>query len=60
MTTAHRGDCIYTAEVDVHFPMLTVGETLTFAARARCQQELPEGISRDEYVTILFQPSYSY
>lgn len=50
MHTAHRGDCIYTAEVDVHFPMLTVGETLSFASRARCRQELPHGISRAEYV----------
>ncbi|CZR67657.1 probable ABC1 transport protein [Phialocephala subalpina] len=47
--TAHRGDAIYTAEVDVHFPQLTVGETLTFASRARCQKELPQGISRNEY-----------
>ncbi|KAM5441671.1 Multidrug resistance protein [Microsporum ferrugineum] len=49
MHTAHRGDAIYTAETDVHFPMLTVGETLTFASRARCPQQLPQGIPRDEY-----------
>lgn len=49
--TAHRGDAIYTAEVDVHFPHLTVGETLTFASRARCQRILPHGISRNEYVS---------
>ena len=30
-----RGECIYQAEVDVHFPQLTVGQTLAFAARAR-------------------------
>lgn len=30
-----RGECIYQAEVDVHFPQLTVGQTLEFAARAR-------------------------
>jgi ABC-type multidrug transport system fused ATPase/permease subunit len=30
-----RGECIYQAEVDVHFPQLTVGQTLGFAARAR-------------------------
>jgi ABC-type branched-subunit amino acid transport system ATPase component len=38
MTTMHkdfRGECIYQAEVDVHFPQLTVGQTLEFAARAR-------------------------
>ncbi|EXJ88084.1 hypothetical protein A1O1_05012 [Capronia coronata CBS 617.96] len=49
MHTAHRGDAIYTAEADVHFPNLTVGETLSFASMARCQKELPEGISRDQY-----------
>lgn len=46
--TAHRGDAIYTAEVDVHFPKLTVGETLEFAAQARCPSELPQGISRQQ------------
>lgn len=51
MHTSHRGDTIYTAEVDVHFPQLSVGETLTFAARASCQRELPSGISRNQYVT---------
>jgi ABC-type multidrug transport system fused ATPase/permease subunit len=30
-----RGECMYQAEVDVHFPQLTVGQTLSFAARAR-------------------------
>lgn len=30
-----RGECIYQAEVDVHFPQLTVGYTLEFAAKAR-------------------------
>jgi ATP-binding cassette subfamily G (WHITE) protein 2 (PDR) len=30
-----RGECIYQAEVDVHFPQMTVGQTLGFAARAR-------------------------
>ncbi|KAK8129017.1 ABC transporter CDR4 [Apiospora sp. TS-2023a] len=44
----HRGDAIYTAEVDVHFPMLSVGDTLTFAARARAPQSLP-GEIRHEY-----------
>ncbi|KAK0713451.1 ATP-binding cassette transporter [Lasiosphaeria miniovina] len=49
MHTAHRGDAIYTAEVDVHFPQLTVGETLTFASRARCPKELPQTIDRNQY-----------
>jgi hypothetical protein len=56
MHTAHRGDCIYTAEVDVHFPQLTVGDTLTFASRARCQRDLPQGISRDQYIMSPWPP----
>lgn len=52
MHTAHRGDAIYTAETDVHFPMLTVGETLTFASYARCQRELPPGITRKQSVAL--------
>lgn len=51
MHSAHRGDAIYTAEADVHFPQLTVGETLTFASRARCRKKLPKGITRNQYVT---------
>jgi ABC-type multidrug transport system ATPase subunit len=30
-----RGKCIYQAEMDVHFPTLSVRETLEFAMRAR-------------------------
>lgn len=45
MHTQHRGDAIYTAEVDVHFPMLSVGETLTFASRARTPRHLPSGVT---------------
>lgn len=46
MHTHHRGEAIYTAEVDVHFPQLTVGDTLGFAARARQPRVLPAGINR--------------
>lgn len=49
MRTAFRGEAIYTAEIDEHFPQLTVGDTLYFAARARCPRSIPEGISRKEY-----------
>lgn len=45
----HAGETIYTAEVDIHFPMLSVGDTLTFAARARCPQNLPAGINHNLY-----------
>ena len=34
MSSDHRGACTYSAEVDVHFPHLTVSQTLDFAAQA--------------------------
>ncbi|WQF84837.1 Putative AAA+ ATPase domain, CDR ABC transporter, ABC-2 type transporter, transmembrane [Colletotrichum destructivum] len=51
MQTTFKGEAIYTAEFDHHFPFLTVGETLYFAARARCPQnmDLPDGISKHQY-----------
>ncbi|RMZ82683.1 hypothetical protein DV738_g1588, partial [Chaetothyriales sp. CBS 135597] len=44
-----RGEAIYTAEVDVHFPQMTVGETLYFAARARAPRFIPGGLSKHEF-----------
>ncbi|KAK4171533.1 ABC-2 type transporter-domain-containing protein [Triangularia setosa] len=35
MHTKLKNECIYLAELDLHFPELTLGETLTFAAAAR-------------------------
>ncbi|KAI5467615.1 ABC-2 type transporter-domain-containing protein [Mariannaea sp. PMI_226] len=49
LRTAFRGEAIYTAEVDQHFAHLTVGDTLYFAARARCPKNIPAGVSRHEY-----------
>jgi ABC-type multidrug transport system ATPase subunit len=48
-----RGEAIYTAEVDVHFPMLSVGQTLEFAAQARAPRHIPGGIGRQEYARYL-------
>lgn len=53
MHTHHRGEAIYTAEVDVHFPMLTVGDTLTFAAQARAPRYLPPGVDKKTYANHL-------
>lgn len=44
-----RGEAIYTAEVDVHFPQLSVGDTLSFAAAARAPRHIPGGIDRNVY-----------
>ncbi|KAF2805347.1 uncharacterized protein BDZ99DRAFT_511345 [Mytilinidion resinicola] len=35
MHDSFKGECIYMAELDVHFPELTVGQTLAFAAMTR-------------------------
>ena len=47
-----RGEAIYTAEQDVHFPALTVGDTLYFAARARAPKHIPGDLKKQEYATI--------
>ncbi|KAK1994704.1 ABC-2 type transporter [Colletotrichum falcatum] len=44
-----RGDAIYTAEEDIHFPVLSVADTLFFAARARAPKTPPGGLTTDEY-----------
>lgn len=44
-----RGEAIYTAEQDVHFPALTVGDTLAFASEARAHRHPPPGITRKEF-----------
>ncbi|ORX90944.1 putative ABC transporter [Basidiobolus meristosporus CBS 931.73] len=44
-----RGEAIYTAETDVHFPQLTVGDTLTFAALARAPRNRLPGVTRQQY-----------
>lgn len=49
MHTQFRGEAIYTAEVDAHYPMLSVGDTLYFAALARAPTDVPGGVPRHEY-----------
>ncbi|KAL6915284.1 hypothetical protein FSST1_006779 [Fusarium sambucinum] len=49
MARHFRGEAINTAEVDAHFPHMTVSETLEFAALARCPKTVPSGISRNDY-----------
>ena len=46
-----KGEAIYTAETDVHFPQLTVGDTLKFAALARSPRNRFEGVTRDQHAT---------
>ena len=40
---------MYQAEVDVHFPQLTVGQTLNFAAQARAPRNRIPGVTRKQY-----------
>ncbi|KAJ6486867.1 ABC-2 type transporter-domain-containing protein [Mycena sanguinolenta] len=44
-----RGEVIYNAETDVHFPQLTVGQTLLFAAKARVPRVRIGNVSREKY-----------
>ncbi|KAJ5961268.1 CDR ABC transporter [Penicillium vulpinum] len=49
MRNQFRGEAIYTAETDVHFPQLSVGDTLKFAAMARAPRNRLPGVSRDQH-----------
>ena len=57
----YRGDVTYSAEADIHFPHLTVGQTLEFAARLRTPQNRPHTVSREDYarrVTEVYMAMY--
>ncbi|GAA5847250.1 hypothetical protein JCM9279_006157 [Rhodotorula babjevae] len=43
------GEAIYSAETEQHFPQLTVGQTLEFAAAARAPRNPPGGLSQREW-----------
>ena len=45
----YRGDVQYSPEDDVHFPTLTVGQTLDFAAATRAPHTRLPGASRADY-----------
>ncbi|KAK7466063.1 Multidrug resistance protein [Stygiomarasmius scandens] len=44
-----RGEVVYNAENDVHFPNLTVGQTLSFAAKARTPHTRLPDVTREQY-----------
>lgn len=44
-----RGEIVYNAEHDIHFPHLTVGQTLMFAALARTPRNRVLGVTREQY-----------
>ena len=54
IATRFRGDVQYSPEDDVHFPTMTVDQTLRFAAKTRAPQEKSRlGESRSKYVDFL-------
>ena len=46
----YRGDVQYSPEDDVHFPTLTVEETIRFAAKTRTPHARTDGLTRDEVI----------
>lgn len=55
MMKEYRGEVVYNQEEDHHFPHLTVGETLEFAAYSRTPHIRLGNMSRDEYAKIVMQ-----
>ncbi|KAI9742589.1 MAG: hypothetical protein M1818_003730 [Claussenomyces sp. TS43310] len=49
MNSEFRGESIYNAETETHFPNLTVGQTLAFAARARVPRNRLQGVTRKQH-----------
>lgn len=49
MKSQFRGEAIYTAETDVHFPQLSVGDTLKFAALSRTPRNRLPGVTREQH-----------
>lgn len=49
MISRFRGEIVYNSESDNHFPHLTVGETLLFAAYARTPHNRSGDISREQF-----------
>lgn len=49
MIKEFKGETVYNQEVDRHFPHLTVGQTLEFAAAVKTPSNRPGGVSRAEF-----------
>jgi ABC-type multidrug transport system ATPase subunit len=55
MRKEFKGETVYNQEVDKHFPHLTVGQTLEFAAAVRTPSNRPGGANRDEFAQFMAQ-----
>jgi ATP-binding cassette subfamily G (WHITE) protein 2 (SNQ2) len=53
IATHHRGDVQYCPEDDVHFPTLTVDQTISFAAKTRAPKSRIGGQSRSDHVRFM-------
>lgn len=53
MMKEFKGEVVYNQEVDKHFPHLTVGQTLEFAAATRTPTSRPMDMSRKEFVQFI-------
>ena len=50
MSQNFKGEIVYNAESDIHFPHLTVKQTLEFAAALRMPRKPLVGTSREEHI----------
>ena len=50
IATHYRGDVQYSPEDDVHFPTLTIEETIRFVAKTRTPHTRADGQTRDELI----------
>ncbi|KAK1143727.1 hypothetical protein N8T08_006128 [Aspergillus melleus] len=55
MMKEFKGEVVYNQEIDKHFPHLTVGQTLEFAAAARMPSQRLQGASRAESAKYMTQ-----
>lgn len=53
MMKEFKGEMLYNQEVEKHFPHLTVGQTLEFAASVRTPSSRLQGLSREEYAKMM-------
>jgi ATP-binding cassette, subfamily G (WHITE), member 2, PDR len=55
MLKEFKGELVYNQEVDKHFPHLTVGETLEFAARVKTPQNRIVDVKRETWAKHMAQ-----
>ncbi|TIB86116.1 ABC multidrug transporter [Wallemia mellicola] len=51
----YRGEVVINTEEDIHFPTLTVAQTLAFALREKVPRVRPQGMARSEFVNYILE-----